>query len=211
MKQNNRDCKIVQDLLPNYIENLTDKVTNEYIEEHIAKCPECAQALKDMNGEIKLEQIHQDKEIKYLKGIRKRVIRTIAIVSLLIMIVAACVVGYVYKKSQIQVNNYTFLKASYIKRNQEASITGEVYGSMMAVFDEKDVCISVRIVERGYTDEQMQIEKDRAKENEPYHYLNLEIINGEIHYNVNLWNGLSKKEIYNIWESSYEGIELEEI
>ena len=33
MKTNNRDCKIVQDLLPNYIENLTDEITNEYLKE----------------------------------------------------------------------------------------------------------------------------------------------------------------------------------
>ena len=134
MKQNKRDCKIVQDLLPNYIENLTDEVTNQYIEEHIAGCEECAEVLKNMNGEIKLEQINQDKEIKYLKTIRRRVKTTIAIVSLLVIIVASCVVGYVYNKSKIQVNNYTFLMASYVKENQEGTIDGNVYGKMIAVF-----------------------------------------------------------------------------
>ena len=59
MKQN-RDCKIVQDLLPTYIESLTNEVTNEFIEEHIARCPECAQVLKDMNGDLQLEKINQD-------------------------------------------------------------------------------------------------------------------------------------------------------
>ena len=36
-----RDCKIVQDLLPNYIENLTNEETNRFIEEHLKECPEC--------------------------------------------------------------------------------------------------------------------------------------------------------------------------
>ena len=35
-----RDCKIVQDLLPNYIENLTNEETNHFIEEHLKECPE---------------------------------------------------------------------------------------------------------------------------------------------------------------------------
>lgn len=122
MKLNNRDCKIVQDLLPNYIENLTDEITNEYIEEHIATCAECAQVLKDMNGELKLEQIHQEHEIKYLKGIRKRVRRTILAVTIAIILIAGCVIGYVYKKSQIQVNNYTFLRADYIIENEEGKM-----------------------------------------------------------------------------------------
>ena len=34
MKSNN-ECKIVEDLLPNYIDNLTSETTNEFIEAHI--------------------------------------------------------------------------------------------------------------------------------------------------------------------------------
>ena len=33
-----RDCKIVQDLLPNYIEKLTNDETNKYVEEHLKEC-----------------------------------------------------------------------------------------------------------------------------------------------------------------------------
>ena len=32
-----KECKVVQDLLPNYIEGLTTKETNEFIEEHLNK------------------------------------------------------------------------------------------------------------------------------------------------------------------------------
>ena len=63
MDQNKRDCSIVQDLLPNYIEDLTDEVTNEYIKEHIATCAECQEVLKSMTKEIKIEEINQGKDI----------------------------------------------------------------------------------------------------------------------------------------------------
>ena len=33
-----RDCKIIQDLLPNYIEKLTNEETNNFIEEHLKEC-----------------------------------------------------------------------------------------------------------------------------------------------------------------------------
>ena len=48
-----RDCKIVQDLLPNYIENLTNEETNRFIEEHLKECPECQKVLENMQKEIK--------------------------------------------------------------------------------------------------------------------------------------------------------------
>lgn len=208
MKQNNRDCKIVQDLLPNYIENLTNEVTNEYIENHIAHCEECAQVLKDMNGEIKLEQINQDKEIKYLKGIRKRVKRTIAIVSLIVIIIAACMVGYVYNKSKIQVTNYTFLKASYVREDVEGTKDGKLYCTIIAVFDEKGICISTRRLEEGYTKEYIENMKN---DNELRAFTNTKYDEDRIQYNVNLWNGYTKKEVKQKWIETTKGIDIEEI
>ncbi len=35
------DCKLVEDLLPNYIEEMTLKETNKFIEQHLKKCQEC--------------------------------------------------------------------------------------------------------------------------------------------------------------------------
>ncbi len=212
MKLNNRDCKIVQDLLPNYIENLTDEITNEYIEEHIATCAECAQVLKDMNGELKLEQIHQEHEIKYLKGIRKRVRRTILAVTIAVILIAGCVIGYVYKKSQIQVNNYTFLKASYVVENQDGTEDGKLYRTLIAVIDENNICKSVRIVESGYT---KTVIKERYEEIQKYNEINssmnAKIINNEIHYNKNTWNGEKREELEKEWRELHFIKQIEEI
>ncbi len=202
MKSNNRDCKIVQDLLPNYIENLTEEITNEYIEEHIATCAECAQVLKDMNGELKLEQIHQEHEIKYLKGIRKRVRRTILAVTIAVILIAGCVIGYVYKKSQIQVNNYTFLRADYIIENEE----GNAVGMLIAVFDENGICKSVRRVEDYSEDKYQAIKNIRWG-----HYTNLKVLNNKIYYNTNALNGLSKEQVKEFLLTDYQIKEIEEI
>ena len=201
MKSNNRDCKIVQDLLPNYIENLTDEVTNEYIEEHIATCAECAQVLKDMNGDLKLEQVNQEHEIKYLKGIRRRVRRTILAVTIAIILIAGGVIGYVYKKSQIQVNNYTFLRASYEGKNGEEVIEG----TLIAVFDKKGICISVRGVENYNEDKYKGMKKSKI------HYSNLKILNNTVYYNTNIWNGHGKEKVKENWMMNYPIKTIEEI
>lgn len=209
MKQNNRDCKIVQDLLPNYIENLTDEVTNEYIEEHIATCEECAKVLKNMNGEMKLEQINQDKEIKYLKAIRRRVKRTIAIVSLLVIIIASCVVGYVYNKSKLQITNYTFLRTEF-SSPEKGTKDGNIYGTIIAVIDENGKCKSTRMIYKGYEDEEMNKKYEMYKTKD-YLDTNLQIINNELHLNVNMWNGYTKEELKNYWKTKYLVEYIEEI
>lgn len=209
MKQSkqSRDCKIVQDLLPNYIENLTNEVTNEFIEEHIAHCSECAQMLKDMNGEIKLEHINQEKEIKYLKKIKQKVKMTIAIVCTFVIIIAAAVSGYVYQKSQIKVTEYTFMRASYIKENVDGTIDGNLYFTFIAVFNEKGICISARSKEEGYTKQHIENIKNnenvKTASNEKY---------GEdsIVYNINTWNGLTKEEVKDKWILNFI-TEIEEI
>lgn len=212
MKQNEkRDCKIVRDLLPNYIEKLTNEVTNEFVEKHIATCEECKRVMQDMTGEVEVEEIEQDKEIKYLKGINKKVKVTIAIVSLIVIIIASSITLYVYNKSKIQVNNYTFLKAEYVKKDQEGTIDGNIYGTLIAVIEPNGKCKSVRVVEKGYTQEAIQ-EQGKIIEEFKDFYSNKMIVNEEIHYNTNIWNGLRKQEMKDKWKERYVTImSIEEI
>ena len=64
----NKDCKIVQDLLPNYIEKLTNEETNKYIEEHLNECKECKDVLLEMQKELKISDQKRDRrEVKYIK------------------------------------------------------------------------------------------------------------------------------------------------
>ena len=72
MKEN-RDCKIVQDLLPNYIERLTNDETNLFIEEHLKECDECKSMLDNMRKDLNLdEHRREEKEVKYIKKYNKK-------------------------------------------------------------------------------------------------------------------------------------------
>ena len=63
-----KNCKIVQDLLPNYIEKLTNDETNIFIEEHLKECEECRNILENMKNDLNPTSTHKDnREIKYMK------------------------------------------------------------------------------------------------------------------------------------------------
>ena len=68
-----KECKVVQDLLPNYIEGLTTKETNEFIEEHLKDCIECQNVLKNMEDKLTLNKQKRDgREVDYIKKYSKK-------------------------------------------------------------------------------------------------------------------------------------------
>lgn len=196
MEKNKKDCKIVQDLLPNYVEDLTDEVTNEYIREHIETCMECRNALENVNTEIEVEELNQDREIQYLKKVRNKVRTTIMIAVLFVIMIASGFVWYSYISAKIQINNYTFLRATYVLESEEGTKDGKLYCTLIAMLDEKGICKSVRITEEGYTN---QATINRLKQIQIVsgieHVMNGTMKSNKLHYNINIYNGLTQKEL----------------
>ena len=87
-----RDCKIVQDLLPNYIEKLTNEETNIFIEEHLKECDECKKILENMKKDIKIDAKVDKREVNYFKKYSKK-LKILRRVLLLIIVVVAIVIG----------------------------------------------------------------------------------------------------------------------
>jgi hypothetical protein len=88
-----RDCKIVQDLLPNYIEGLTNEETNLFIKEHLKECDECQKVLENMQKEIKVNTPKRDeREIKYIKKFSNKM-KTLKIILLVLIIIYIAIVG----------------------------------------------------------------------------------------------------------------------
>lgn len=82
-----RECKLVQDLLPNYIEKVTSEETNQYIQEHLQSCAECTQVYTSMTREIKSKALDIDKTVDYMKKVNQKMkIAKIALGSIAIMI-----------------------------------------------------------------------------------------------------------------------------
>ena len=63
-----KECKIICDLLPSYIDGLTTEDTNQYIEQHLDNCKDCKEVLEEMRKDFKTDIIKKDtREVKYIK------------------------------------------------------------------------------------------------------------------------------------------------
>lgn len=125
MKEN-RDCRVIQDLLPNYIEKLTSEETNKYIEEHLGKCDECKNIFENMKKEFDLNNISRDKrEVKYIKKFsnKMRLLKVIIIIIILILLLLTGRKIFIISKlsnnaeETITSTNYHRISYSYEKDN----------------------------------------------------------------------------------------------
>jgi len=86
--KNSKDCDIVRDLLPNYIENLTNENTNKYIEKHIKECNNCSKLLDNMKMELPINNASKFKrETHFFKKYNKKMNILKTIIFLIIFIV----------------------------------------------------------------------------------------------------------------------------
>ncbi len=70
--KNNLPCAVVRDLLPSYVEGLTEPETNEAVKAHLDGCADCQKRYEAMKTPRQTEKGQQEKEVAYLKTIRKR-------------------------------------------------------------------------------------------------------------------------------------------
>lgn len=114
-------CEMIRDLLPSYIDELTNDVTNKEIEEHIKECSACEKALQEMRApEIELPE-PEAKEIDFLKKTKKKQRRNLVIG---IVVLCACVVA-------IFCGTYIF-SGQYVN-TEYLSYNLDVYGPQVAV------------------------------------------------------------------------------
>ncbi len=90
-----KECEVVRDLMPLYVEKLTRSGSDEFIENHITSCEECKEVLNelkdDITDNIKQEEpaIKEKGSIKLVKRIRKRMTAIIAIAVVISLFIGA--------------------------------------------------------------------------------------------------------------------------
>jgi diadenosine tetraphosphate (Ap4A) HIT family hydrolase len=74
-----RECSVVRDILPLYLENMVSGETSAFVKEHLETCPECAAELETMKAEPEVKQLSPetrsalDAEVtKSMKAVRKK-------------------------------------------------------------------------------------------------------------------------------------------
>ena len=64
-------CAIVRDLLPSYVEGLTEAETTAAVQDHLAGCADCRKRYEAMTDGDAVS-VTEEKEVDYLKAVRKR-------------------------------------------------------------------------------------------------------------------------------------------
>lgn len=115
MNSESSNCYIIQDLLPNYNESLTSPSTNDFIENHIDKCPICKEVQESLHSDcldIGQSNTHvRPEEINFLKKFNNKnnilkITCGLLIFSLLSLGVwKFCFEGFSVPISQIKVSN----------------------------------------------------------------------------------------------------------
>ena len=81
-------CDVVTDLLPSYVDGLTNETTSSYIKEHLSECSECNNKYKSMMGmDITPETSdEEEKEIDFLKKQKKNnAVKTVLLFATLVL------------------------------------------------------------------------------------------------------------------------------
>ena len=127
----NKDCKIVQDLLPNYIEKLTNEETNIFIEEHLISCQKCNKMLSNMKQDLGKSDSDFKPEVDFLKKHKKKIniLKGIVFAVIVIYLVfvtknAAIMMSLTAKANNYNTDNYYVKQFLY---NGEALVIGETY------------------------------------------------------------------------------------
>ena len=125
-----KDCKIVQDLLPNYVENLTSEETNLFIKEHLNECNECQNILENMQKELNINSSKRDeREVKYIKKfsnkmkILKFIILTLVIIYVVIVLGRTLIMTSLSKKAKENLLNNNYYAKLYSYQGDSLTIT----------------------------------------------------------------------------------------
>ena len=90
---NKLDCHVVKDLLPLYADGLTGEETSRDIKDHLDECKNCRAQFLAMTGQLageeQAEKEREDKEIDYLKKVKKHSKRAAVIIACAALLVIA--------------------------------------------------------------------------------------------------------------------------
>ena len=107
-----KECKIIQDLLPNYIEKLTSEDTNDYIKNHLKECKDCTDVFNAMQKDFKLSENNVDKrKIDYIKKYNKKMLILKAILLIILFVFILFIIH--------TLRNYIIINQLYCKYTEQ--------------------------------------------------------------------------------------------
>ena len=149
------NCKVIQDLLPSYIDKISSQSTNMLIEEHLKTCENCTRMLEEMNKEPKgAEIIDQEEKIDYLKGYKKNKSKAVVFSILLtiitilgIYLLLEFIIPFIFHNTEFFVS-VDDINVEYMYKTDENSLAVFLYSEK---YKELDSHIYNRTINNGVT------------------------------------------------------------
>ena len=85
--KNDLSCEVVRDLLPSYLDGVASGETKAAVERHMEECPDCRETLRRMK-EPEETALTEEKEIDYLKMVRRRSSRKVAVILAIVVLLS---------------------------------------------------------------------------------------------------------------------------
>lgn len=151
-----KECIIVCDLLPNYIDKLTNNETNDYIEEHLSSCNECKRTFENMKKDLSISLDNHNKEkVNYLKKYKTK-LRNLKLTLIFIFIIIFLILTYSVSRKMIIIANLSN-KAEQYKNYKNYHITdytfeeGRYIKSETFRFDDKVKTVVTELSNNGFS------------------------------------------------------------
>lgn len=108
---NTKNCEVIQDLLPLYIDNVCSDESRRVVAEHLESCDSCKKLYEDMRNPVKqdLSEPELDSRQAFKEMNRKWRIKKISIVCVSVLLTAiVCIAGYMVVQNVSSVHDYFF-------------------------------------------------------------------------------------------------------
>lgn len=131
-----RECSLVRDILPLYVENMVSEDTADFVGEHLECCPACRAELEKMQNPGNLEDfatVTEDNGAEPLKAIRKKLHkrnRTMVGIAILVTAVIVLLGSYWIGSGFMERNDVALLDYSLSEDGTEITLHTAVMSSM---------------------------------------------------------------------------------
>lgn len=179
-----KECEIVKDLLPLYVDNVLSESSREFVEEHIVDCKDCKNKYLKMTKEI---NIPEDRESNIIKKVGKRIKykkMIFAIISVFLTIVIL-IGGYKFSNSYEWIIPYSPNEMKVVKGDNGISFTysgdSDNFEIRMDEIEEKEV--GTLIISINYKDTLFN------------KYINTNTENRNVQYEIYNLNGVDSNSV----------------
>lgn len=127
----NLECKIVQDLLLNYHDDVLNKESKDLVENHIKTCEKCKEKLLSIRTELDNAQIKEEHIVNYMKKFRRKgLIKSILIAFFIILFFATTLLLREY----VKINDFVSKRDKTLQSNNIYSERRDIGNEFISIF-----------------------------------------------------------------------------